>query len=346
MAKTSMIERQKKRVALVAKYAARRAALKAAAKDESLLARGALQGDAEAREAAAQLVGDAAAQPLRGDRAARAPTTASCACRASRSGISPRRARSRAWSSRAGKGRSRMSMNDPLGDMLTRIRNASMRGKSTVRTPASKIRKWVLDVLQAEGYIRGYEEVTDRRPPRARDLAQVLRRPAGDPRASPRLDPRPPRLLRRQGDPAGPPGPRRRHRLDAEGRHVRCTGPHRQRRRRGPLHRVLRRAGMSRIGKKPVDLPGGVTATVSGQTVEVKGPKGTRAFTATDDVTIAVEDGARHREAARHLEARAPAVGHVADPGGEPRHRRHRRASRRRWRSPASATAPRCRARC
>ncbi len=51
-----------------------------------------------------------------------------------------------------------MSMNDPLGDMLTRIRNASMRGKSTVRTPASKIRKWVLDVLQSEGYIRGYAE--------------------------------------------------------------------------------------------------------------------------------------------------------------------------------------------
>ncbi len=52
-----------------------------------------------------------------------------------------------------------MSMNDPLGDMLTRIRNASMRGKSTVRTPASKIRRWVLDVLKAEGYIRGYDEV-------------------------------------------------------------------------------------------------------------------------------------------------------------------------------------------
>jgi len=52
-----------------------------------------------------------------------------------------------------------MSMNDPLGDMLARIRNASMRGKSTVRTPASKIRKWVLDVLQSEGYIRGYDEV-------------------------------------------------------------------------------------------------------------------------------------------------------------------------------------------
>ena len=51
-------------------------------------------------------------------------------------------------------------MNDPVGDMLTRIRNAQMRGKSTVRTPASKLRGWVLDVLKAEGYIRGYEQVT------------------------------------------------------------------------------------------------------------------------------------------------------------------------------------------
>ena len=46
---------------------------------------------------------------------------------------------------------------------------------------------------------------------------------------------------------------------------------------------------MSRIGKKPVELPSGVTATVSGQTVEVKGPKGTRSFKATDDVTITVD---------------------------------------------------------
>ena len=53
-----------------------------------------------------------------------------------------------------------MNMNDPLGDMLTRIRNAQMRGKSTVRTPSSKLRGWVLDVLQSEGYIRGYEKVT------------------------------------------------------------------------------------------------------------------------------------------------------------------------------------------
>jgi len=46
---------------------------------------------------------------------------------------------------------------------------------------------------------------------------------------------------------------------------------------------------MSRIGKKPVELPSGVTASVSGQTVEVKGPKGTRSFKGTDDVTFSVE---------------------------------------------------------
>ena len=52
-------------------------------------------------------------------------------------------------------------MNDPIGDMLTRIRNGQMRGKSTVSSPASKLRGWVLDVLADEGYIRGYEKTTD-----------------------------------------------------------------------------------------------------------------------------------------------------------------------------------------
>ncbi len=52
-------------------------------------------------------------------------------------------------------------MNDPIADMLTRIRNSQMRGKSTVSTPASKLRAWVLDVLADEGYIRGYEKATD-----------------------------------------------------------------------------------------------------------------------------------------------------------------------------------------
>jgi small subunit ribosomal protein S8 len=49
-----------------------------------------------------------------------------------------------------------MSINDPLGDMITRIRNAQMRSKSKVSTPGSKLRSNVLDVLKREGYIRDF----------------------------------------------------------------------------------------------------------------------------------------------------------------------------------------------
>ena len=49
---------------------------------------------------------------------------------------------------------------------------------------------------------------------------------------------------------------------------------------------------MSRIGKRPVAAPKGVEFKVSGQTVEAKGPKGARSFTATDDVTLSLDDGA------------------------------------------------------
>jgi large subunit ribosomal protein L6 len=49
---------------------------------------------------------------------------------------------------------------------------------------------------------------------------------------------------------------------------------------------------MSRIGKKPVPLPAGVTATIDGQRIDVKGPRGTLSFKATDDVTLAQEEGA------------------------------------------------------
>jgi small subunit ribosomal protein S8 len=52
-----------------------------------------------------------------------------------------------------------MIVNDPLGDMLTRIRNAQMRRRPKVTTPASNFRARVLDVLAEEGYIRGYARV-------------------------------------------------------------------------------------------------------------------------------------------------------------------------------------------
>jgi len=52
-----------------------------------------------------------------------------------------------------------MSINDPIGDLITRIRNAQMRKHSSMAVPASKLRGWVLDVLVNEGYVRGYSRV-------------------------------------------------------------------------------------------------------------------------------------------------------------------------------------------
>ena len=52
-----------------------------------------------------------------------------------------------------------MAVNDPIGDLITRIRNAQMRHKSKVSTPGSSLRTSVLEVLKSEGYIRGYASV-------------------------------------------------------------------------------------------------------------------------------------------------------------------------------------------
>ena len=52
-----------------------------------------------------------------------------------------------------------MSMTDPIGDLITRIRNAQQRAKPKVSTPASRLRERVLEVLKTEGYIRGYATV-------------------------------------------------------------------------------------------------------------------------------------------------------------------------------------------
>jgi small subunit ribosomal protein S8 len=52
-----------------------------------------------------------------------------------------------------------MPLNDPLGDMISRIKNAQMRNKPKVSSPGSRLRVSVLDVLKSEGYIRGYSTV-------------------------------------------------------------------------------------------------------------------------------------------------------------------------------------------
>lgn len=51
-----------------------------------------------------------------------------------------------------------MALSDPIGDMLTRIRNAQLRRRDSVLTPASTLRRRILDVLKSEGFIRGYTE--------------------------------------------------------------------------------------------------------------------------------------------------------------------------------------------
>jgi len=72
-----------------------------------------------------------------------------------------------------------MSMSDPLGDMLTRIRNGQRAKKSVVDSPASKIRTNVLEVLQREGYIRGYSQANVR--PGVEELKIELKYMDGEP---------------------------------------------------------------------------------------------------------------------------------------------------------------------
>ena len=183
-----------------------------------------------------------------------------------------------------------MPVNDPVGDMLTRIRNAQLRGRSSVHSPTSKLRGWVLDVLKDEGFIRDYAHVTGEDGRQQLEIAlkyhdgtPVIREVAAGVQA------RSQGVFRSTRSAVSAAGARNRHRLDVEGRDVGHEGPVGECRRRNHLYGVLRRGGMSRIGKKAVELPDGVTAAVNGQTIEVQGPKGVRSFTATDDVAMAVD---------------------------------------------------------
>jgi ribosomal protein S8 len=119
-----------------------------------------------------------------------------------------------------------MAMNDPLGDMLTRIRNAQMRKRGKVSTPGSSLRKKVLDVLESEGYIRGYSttDYGDGRTEFEIELKYFDDQPVI--RKIERVS------ARRQW-------PRRGDCLDAERRDGRPFRPGESRRRRGPVHRLL-----------------------------------------------------------------------------------------------------------
>ncbi len=133
-----------------------------------------------------------------------------------------------------------MAVNDPIGDMIARIRNAAMRKRGKVSTPASKLRQRVLDVLQDEGYIRGYTLVQkagefpefeielkyfDDQPVIA-EIARVSK-------------PGAPRLFVDQGPEADQERPWYLDPVDAQGRDVRCRGTRRQCWRRSAPARLL-----------------------------------------------------------------------------------------------------------
>ena len=187
-----------------------------------------------------------------------------------------------------------MAVNDPLGDMLTRIRNAQMRRRGKVTTPGSSLRQHVLDVLQAEGYIRGYS-TTDHGNGRTEfDIElKYFDNAAGDPQDRPRVEARPPRLRRGRRHAARRQRPRRLDPVHAEGRDGGSRRARGSCRRRSALHCVLTALSrdrnwklMSRVGKKPVAVPAGVTAKVEGQIVAIKGGKGELNFTAPHEVSV------------------------------------------------------------
>src|SRR3979490_2853598 len=108
-----------------------------------------------------------------------------------------------------------MAMTDPIGDMITRIRNAQQRAKAKVSTPGSKLRERVLEVLKTEGYIRGYAPLAPSHRPNELEIE-----------------------LKNLG---GAPGTRGGDRVDPEGRDGGPRRPRRQCRRRDPVVGVLAR---------------------------------------------------------------------------------------------------------
>ena len=155
-----------------------------------------------------------------------------------------------------------------------------------------------------------------------------------------RLQARPPGLFGRQGHPAGPQRPWRLHRLDAEGRHVRCSSTHRQCWRRSALHRVLRRAECLVSAKSRSTCPGRHRLDL-GPDRRSEGAERHPQLHRADDVTLDDRRRRRQGDAARHCPSARASSGACRARWSRTSSPASPTASRRRWRSPASATAPR-----
>ena len=169
-----------------------------------------------------------------------------------------------------------MSMSDPLGDMLTRIRNAQRARHTSCVAPASKLRANVLDVLKREGYIRGFAAEELR--PGVAQLRIELKYNEGEPviKEITRVS-KPGRRVysQDQGTAAGLCRPGRLDPVHAARRDERCRGSRRQCRRRSPVSACSdRRVRMSRVGKYPVEIPAGVQVAIAGSLLTAKGKLG------------------------------------------------------------------------
>ena len=191
-------------------------------------------------------------------------------------------------------------MTDPIADMLTRIRNAVTARHARVEMPASKLKAEIARILQDEGYIAGFKMVetpAERAGKAARQSMRMFLKygPGGEKAISgiERVS-RPGRRVYANRDEV-PIGARRARRDDPDDvarRDDRPRRPEGRRRRRDSLQRLVRNVEvMSRIGKKPIAIPKGVTVKADASGVDVKGPKGQMKQALPPGIVAAVEDG-------------------------------------------------------
>ena len=178
-------------------------------------------------------------------------------------------------------------VNDPIADMLTRIRNAVAVGHERVAMPASKMKVGNRAHSRRRGVHRPIRRQGQRGRPRARARVSVMApSPAGDWRHQGDLEARAPHLPGRRGDPARSRRSRCRRVSTSQG-----LLPDREARRRRLGGEMFVRSGeMSRVGKMPVTVPAGVDVRHQGARVTVKGSRGELSREFTDRVSFQMED--------------------------------------------------------
>ena len=191
-----------------------------------------------------------------------------------------------------------MAINDPIADMLTRIRNAVMAGQALVAMPSSKIKIEIAKIMKDEGYLEGFEMVEGET--QAQKVLRLKIKYVGERRTRRAVisglgtckQTGTPYLYKETEHSLGAFRYWRCHPLHAQGCHDRCSRPSIGRGRRDYLQGLVERqeVQVSRIGRLPVDVPAGVQVNVQGSNVHVKGPKGELQRTFSSLIGIALEN--------------------------------------------------------